>query len=144
MLEKLVQKALQGEPGIGVSAVEVVGDSLVTTLDDGTTLSSEISSALGSSSSSSGVKLGFSESTSWTCPDGVTQVTVELWGGAGGSGSSSGYSLYSPGTSCFISATALHVVRQFKAGVLRAELAEMVVTQKLPSRLFQVKAMILW
>ncbi len=95
---------MQGEPGIGVSAVEIVGDSLVTTLDDGTTLSSEISSALGSSSSSSGVKLGFSESTSWTCPDGVTQVTIELWGGAGGSGSSSGYSLYSPGTSCFISA----------------------------------------
>ncbi|MEJ6682064.1 MAG: hypothetical protein QNL21_08220, partial [Flavobacteriales bacterium] len=55
------------------------------------------------SSSSSGVKLGFSESTSWICPQGITQVIIELWGGAGGSGSSSGYSL-GPGTSCFISA----------------------------------------
>lgn len=44
---------------------------------------------LPSSSSSQGVRLGFSSSTTWTCPAGVTQITVELWGGAGGGGGSS-------------------------------------------------------
>jgi hypothetical protein len=33
---------------------------------------------------SQGVRIGFASSTTWTCPAGVTQVTVELWGGAGG------------------------------------------------------------
>jgi hypothetical protein len=37
-----------------------------------------------SSSSSQGVKIGFSSSTTWTCPAGVTQITIELWGGGGG------------------------------------------------------------
>lgn len=31
---------------------------------------------------------GFSSSTTWVCPAGVTQVTVQLWGGAGGGGGS--------------------------------------------------------
>ena len=35
-------------------------------------------------SSSQGIRLGFPSSTTWTCPAGVTQITVELWGGAGG------------------------------------------------------------
>jgi hypothetical protein len=35
-----------------------------------------------------GVKIGFSSSTTWTCPAGVTQITVELWGGAGSSAGS--------------------------------------------------------
>jgi len=34
--------------------------------------------------SNQGVRRGFSSSTTWTCPPGVTQITVELWGGAGG------------------------------------------------------------
>jgi len=37
-----------------------------------------------------GTKIGFSASTTWTCPAGVTQITVELWGGAGGGGGSAG------------------------------------------------------
>ena len=39
---------------------------------------------------SQGVKVGFSSNTTWVCPTGVTQITVELWGGSGGSGG--GYS----------------------------------------------------
>jgi len=35
------------------------------------------------------VNLGFSLSSTWTCPSGVTQITVELWGGGGGGGGSS-------------------------------------------------------
>ena len=33
---------------------------------------------------SQGVRIGFDTTTTWTCPTGVTQITVELWGGAGG------------------------------------------------------------
>lgn len=39
-----------------------------------------------SSSSNQGVRIGFSSSTTWTCPAGVTQITVELWGAGGGAG----------------------------------------------------------
>ena len=38
------------------------------------------------SSLSQGVKIGFSSSTTWTCPAGVTQITVELWGASGAPG----------------------------------------------------------
>ena len=34
----------------------------------------------------SGTKIGFGVSTSWTCPAGVTNITVELWGAGGGGG----------------------------------------------------------
>jgi len=37
-------------------------------------------------SSSSGIRIGFSASTTWVCPTGVTSITVELWGAGGGSG----------------------------------------------------------
>jgi hypothetical protein len=30
------------------------------------------------------IRLGFSSSTTWVCPAGVTQITVELWGAGGG------------------------------------------------------------
>ncbi len=36
---------------------------------------------------SQGVRLGFASSTTWTCPAGVSKITVELWGAGGGSGS---------------------------------------------------------
>jgi hypothetical protein len=47
-------------------------------------------------SSSQDVMIGISSSTTWTCPSGVTQITVELWGGGGGgaygqSGGNGGY-----------------------------------------------------
>lgn len=38
---------------------------------------------------SQGVRVGFSSSTTWICPVGVTQITVELWSGAGGGGGAS-------------------------------------------------------
>ena len=41
-----------------------------------------------SNSVSQGVKIGFASSTTWTCPAGVTQITVELWSGGGGGGAS--------------------------------------------------------
>ena len=34
-------------------------------------------------------RYGFPNSSNWTCPSGITQITVELWGGSGGGG---GYS----------------------------------------------------
>jgi hypothetical protein len=41
-----------------------------------------------------GVKIGFSASSTWICPPNVTQITVECWGGAGGSaGSDTPYKL---------------------------------------------------
>jgi hypothetical protein len=49
-----------------------------------------------SSSSTSRTRIGFTFSTSWTCPAGVTNITVELWAGGGGSGTymSGGYGGY--------------------------------------------------
>jgi len=47
------------------------------------TLSSNISS-------NQMTRIGFSYSTNWVCPSGVTQIVVELWGGAGGGGIGSG------------------------------------------------------
>jgi collagen type I alpha len=40
---------------------------------------------------SQGVKLGFATSTSWTCPAGITQIQVELWGAGGGGGGRAGF-----------------------------------------------------
>ena len=45
--------------------------------------------------------LGFSESTTWTCPEGITQITIELWGGGGGGGSSSGWQYQYSGSNCY-------------------------------------------
>ena len=47
-------------------------------------------------------RIGFSSSTVWTCPAGVTQITVELWGGGGGGGSSSGCVYRWNGNKCFL------------------------------------------
>jgi hypothetical protein len=34
--------------------------------------------------SSNGVRIGYGQSGIWTCPAGVNQITIELWGGGGG------------------------------------------------------------
>jgi hypothetical protein len=41
-------------------------------------------------SSSSGARIGYASSANWTCPVGVTTITVELWGGGGGGGGGCG------------------------------------------------------
>ena len=41
-------------------------------------------------SSSSGVRIGYASSANWTCPVGVTTITIELWGGGGGGGGGCG------------------------------------------------------
>jgi hypothetical protein len=41
------------------------------------------------SSQSQGTRIGFAASTTWTCPANVSQITLEVWGGAGGGGGSS-------------------------------------------------------
>ena len=57
-------------------------------LEDFRNLNSSGTSSTGGSSSGGGAqqgaKIGFSSSTTWTCPAAITQVTVELWGGGGG------------------------------------------------------------
>ena len=42
-----------------------------------------------SNQSSQGVRIGFTNSTSWVCPNGVNQIKVEVWGAGGGGGSGS-------------------------------------------------------
>ena len=49
-----------------------------------------------------GTKVGFSSNTTWTCPAGVTQITVEVWGGGGGGGSSSGCVYRWNGTKAYV------------------------------------------
>ena len=54
-----------------------------------TSLTKYVCNGNGSNSStlpSQGVKIGFDSSTTWTCPAGVNQITVELWGAGGGAG----------------------------------------------------------
>ena len=41
--------------------------------------------------SSGGSRIGFSSSTTWTCPAGVTSITIEVWGASGGAGGGSPY-----------------------------------------------------
>ena len=35
---------------------------------------------------SQGARIGFSNSSTWTCPSGITEITVQLWSAAGGGG----------------------------------------------------------
>jgi len=57
---------------------------------DGTNGANGATGAVGptgaSASAVSGTRIGFSGSTTWTCPSSVTSITVEVWGGGGGSG----------------------------------------------------------
>ena len=69
-----------------LQSLSVRNDSLFISSGNGVKLPS------GSSSTTIpvGVRIGFSASTTWTCPAGVTQIILELWGGGGG-GSGSSY-----------------------------------------------------
>jgi hypothetical protein len=72
---------VRGLQGVGVDSVSVVNDTLITYKSNGTTVK-----AAYTSNASKGIRKGFANSTNWICPAGVTQVTVELWGGGGGWG----------------------------------------------------------
>jgi hypothetical protein len=37
-------------------------------------------------------RIGFDQSTTWTCPAGITEITVEVWGAGGGGGGGAGIS----------------------------------------------------
>jgi hypothetical protein len=50
----------------------------------------------GTSGTNFNTRLGFASSTTWTCPAGVTKITVELWGASGGGGGGS-YARYMGG-----------------------------------------------
>ncbi len=50
----------------------------------------KLGSITSSSAPGSSTRIGFSSSATWTCPAGVTKITVELWGGGGGGGGGSG------------------------------------------------------
>jgi hypothetical protein len=56
---------------------------------DGTSWKLIGGTGISSSAGSQYLTLGFSSSTSWTCPVGVSQIIIELWGGGGGGGGSS-------------------------------------------------------
>ena len=119
-----------GTDGNGIASTTDNGDGTITfTYDDGTTSTVNIEDADSDSTNElqtlslsndtlfltngnsvsltnistvqEGVKIGFSASTSWTCPSGINQITVELWGGAGGGGSSSGWAYYWNGLKCY-------------------------------------------
>ncbi len=45
---------------------------------------------VGTGNNTLSTKIGFSSSTSWTCPQGIYQIRVELWGAGGGGGGGSG------------------------------------------------------
>jgi hypothetical protein len=48
---------------------------------------------VGSGNNTFSTKIGFSSSTTWTCPQGIYQIRVELWGAGGGGGGGSGTNL---------------------------------------------------
>ena len=95
-----------GAQGVSVEGVTLVEDSLSFLFSDGTSVNLGLPALPSESGSGAvqGIRVGFSASTAWTCPEGVHQIVLELWGGGGGSGSSSGFRLFSPGTSCYITA----------------------------------------
>jgi len=51
--------------------------------------------------SSGGSRIGFSSSTTWTCPAGVTSITIEVWGASGGAGGGSPYGSNASATKWF-------------------------------------------
>ena len=70
---------VRGLQGVGVDSIKMIDDTLTTYKTNGTTAKTTFNKQ-------QGIKIGISSSTTWTCPSGVTQITVELWGGAGGGG----------------------------------------------------------
>ncbi len=62
-------------------------------------------------------RTGFDASTTWTCPAGVTQITVELWGGSGGGGGSAGVAWANWSNYCgFITGTSFYVINGYGGG----------------------------
>jgi hypothetical protein len=76
-----------GAPGVGIDTVAIINNNLYTTLSDGTVINAGPINVSGSGAI--GSRIGFSNNSTWTCPAGVTQITVQLWGGGGGGGAGS-------------------------------------------------------
>ena len=53
------------------------------------TLTKYVCNGAAALAASQGFRFGFTSSTTWTCPTGVTQIIVEVWGGSGGGGGGS-------------------------------------------------------
>ena len=75
---------VRGMQGVSVDSINMSNDTLLTYKSNGT-----IAKTIYTPTVSQGIKIGISSSTTWICPVGITQITVELWGGSGGGGSSS-------------------------------------------------------
>ena len=93
--------SLIGPQGVSIEAAEIVQDTLVLQFSNDTETTLPLPVAGSDIGNPQGIRIGFSESQSWTCPIDVTQITVEIWGGAGGGGSSSGWTYQIPGAKCY-------------------------------------------
>jgi len=65
-----------------IQTLSLSGDTLKLTKGGNVVLPSQV----GTNSSIQSLVLGFDKDTTWTCPAGVTSITVEAWGAGGGGG----------------------------------------------------------
>ncbi|MFN5619668.1 MAG: LamG-like jellyroll fold domain-containing protein [Flavobacteriales bacterium] len=75
---------LNGQTGRGIESMNINNSTLEILYSDSTSQSIQISSS--SFFPNQGVRVGIGSTTGWTCPQGVSQIQVELWGGGGGGG----------------------------------------------------------
>jgi hypothetical protein len=83
----------QGATGIGISSTSIQNDSLYVTYTNNAVQNAGYVGGSGNNGvfvAAQGVRIGFSSTTTWTCPQGVTQIQVELWGAGGGRGGNGG------------------------------------------------------
>jgi hypothetical protein len=78
-----------GADGVGITSTTDNGNGTFTlNYSDGTSFTTtDLTGPQGPAGPGVGanvVKLGFSSSTNWVCPTGITLVTIELWGAGGG------------------------------------------------------------
>jgi hypothetical protein len=85
------QTGPQGEPGTYIAGygIRITNDTI------------SIQNQASSDPTANSNRIGFANSTFWTCPDGISTITIELWGAGGTSGS--GSSLCDPylGFTCY-------------------------------------------
>jgi hypothetical protein len=112
-----------GADGTGITNTQILNDSLIVTYNNsqtqnagkvkttyiagngisisGDTISSSSNSLSNAPNLTGRTNIGFASSGTWTCPAGVTQIIVQLWGAGGGGGSgSAGYTTGSGPVGC--------------------------------------------